>query len=572
MGIFYFIIMIGALVFFHELGHFLVAKAFNVKVLRFSIGFGPKIAGFRRGETEYVICALPLGGYVQMLGSDFTDVESVPEEDRERSLMAKPIWQRSLVVLAGPVFNLILPLFVFFFFGLTQTTAQPAIVGEVLSDTPAAEAGLESGDRITAIAGEEVRYWHDLLNHTVDSPNEKLEFTWERHGEPMSATIVPTKRVESEDALGVLQKTRGQIGILLSTHGPTIAIGTPDAPAAKAGLQNFDKLVTIDGERVERLDRILDIVEQSDGQPLGVVALRPDKLDRLDYGDMYEQKVVEATIQPVKAEDNTWTAGFVRAEMVLSEVEDGSPADKAGLKVGDHILSLDGKAQNSWMMLTRTIHFKINDLLIDRDPESDEPIEVPFELTYARDGEVQTTTIVPDVTKYTDHYQQERYKREIGWKTVYDTVDPDPIPMPLGDRLGYAVELGADKTWDGLSMIGKLFQRIFEGRISFTDQVGGPILVGELAARAGEAGAKSFLWTMALLSINLGVFNLLPIPLLDGGQLALFGVEAIKRGPLSFRVRQITAYIGFVMIIMLMVLAFKNDIERNWDTIVNALF
>lgn len=570
MGIVYFLVMISALVFFHELGHFLVAKAFGVKVLRFSLGFGPRIVGFERGETEYVICALPLGGYVQMLGSEMADVEAIPEAERDRTLMAKPIWQRSLVVLAGPVFNLLLPILVYFFVGMAQTTTTPALAGEVMAGMPAAEAGLKPGDRIVEIEGEEVRYWHDILDHVTDAPGQPLEFVWERDGERIKATVTPKRHTDTADALGLLQETRGQVGILALTHGATIGVDDPTSPAAAAGLQSFDHIETINGEPVERFDQIQSKVRNSQGKPLQIVALRPHKLD-VDFGEFYEREVVTATVQPVER-GGRWVAGLARSEMMLSEVKPGSAAAEAGLEAGDRIVSLDGEPYNSWMILISDIHHSINETLLERAPDDDSPVRVDFELTYRRDGQTHTTTLTPKITKYTGEYQNERYKREIGWATHYDPVSPEPIAFPLVDRTLFSAERGVSETWRGLSMMGRLFQRIFEGKISFSDQVGGPILIGEQAARAGEAGATRFLEMMALLSINLAVINLLPIPLLDGGQLALFGVEAIKRGPLSFRTRQITAYIGFVLIVFLMILAFKNDIERNWDRIVDFLF
>ena len=169
-------------------------------------------------------------------------------------------------------------------------------------------------------------------------------------------------------------------------------------------------------------------------------------------------------------------------------------------------------------------------------------------------------------------FKQNAYRIKMGWSNIYPHVPIDPIAFPLGARIAFSAKTGIEETWEGVSMIGKLFGRIFQGKINFSDQVGGPILVGELAAQAGKAGLDKFFRMMALLSINLAIFNLLPIPLLDGGRLLLYAIEAIKRGPLSFRVRQITAYVGFALIIMLMVMAFKNDIERNWDRIVEFLF
>ena len=157
MSLIYFAILIGVLIFVHEFGHFVFAKAFDVKVVRFSIGIGPKIVGFTRGETEYVVCWLPLGGYVQMAGHNFESMEDIDEQEKDRALMGKPVWQRSLITFAGPLFNFILPVFIFFFVGLGLAKAPPSVVGNVYPETPAAEAGLQPGDRIGAIDGEPVR-------------------------------------------------------------------------------------------------------------------------------------------------------------------------------------------------------------------------------------------------------------------------------------------------------------------------------------------------------------------------------------------------------------------------------
>ena len=572
MSILYVMIMIGALVFFHELGHFVAAKALGVKVLRFSIGFGPKILGFTWGETEYVICALPLGGYVMMLGGEFADMEEISEEDRGRSLLEKPIWKRSIIVLAGPAFNILLPILIFFGAGMMRETATAPVVGQVLADTPAAQAGLELGDRIVAIDGEPIRYWHDLTGVVSESPNEALDVTWERRGERMQAMITPSLSTQTRDALGLLQTSRGQLGILNVRPGPTIAVLGEDTPAYVAGLRDFDRIVQINGAPTRGYDQVERAVFESGGtEALDVVALRPTKIEGIDYGQFFEQDVIQARVTPQLREGAPWV-GLSAGEMVLLEVAPESAAAKAGLTRGDRITSVDGRAYNSWLVLDDAIEHRINARLLEAKPEPGERVEIEYEVGFVRGGEARTTTLVPLVERYDDEYKQERYRIEIGWMTLFDLVEPEEVAFPLGDRFVYSVAHGVDTTVEGLGMFAKLFQRIFEGRVSFSNQVGGPILIGELAARAGEAGIEYFLTTLAQLSLTLAVFNLLPIPLLDGGRLALYGVEAIKRGPLSFRARQITSYVGFVLIILLMILAFKNDIERNWDTIVDWLF
>lgn len=565
MSILYFIVMVGALVFFHELGHFLVAKAFDVKVIRFSIGFGPQLIGFTRGETEYVICALPLGGYVQMLGGDFSDLEELEPEDRGRALMQKPIWQRSLVILAGPVFNIILPIVIYFLFTLFQSTASPALVGEVFDETPAARAGLRSGDRIVAIDGEPVRYWHELLDGVSGAYDKALTVSYERDGQRKDVALTPEKKT-STDLLGLNVRTYGMIGVHLGAYGPTLAITDADGPAAAAGLAHFDRVVTVNGAPVKRYDEVEALVRASKGAPLKLVVLRRAPVE-IDYGVLYQQRVVEATLTP-RAVGEGWDIGADRAEMVISRVEPGSPAEQAGLRVGDQITRLGDKPGTSWSLMTNQLHNKLNELLLGRKPGDETPITLAFPVEYLRDGQPGKATLTPRITKFADQSKQPTYKLYIGWAHMQDTIMPDEVAFPLGDRLAWAGPFSVEQTWSyGRIMVMGLV-RMIEGRVS-TTSLGGPILIGELAAKAGEAGLQPFLQMMALISINLAVFNMVPIPVLDGGQLLLFALEAIKRGPLSFRTRQIAMYIGFVMIVLVLLLAFKNDIERSWEKFVD---
>jgi regulator of sigma E protease len=449
---------------------------------------------------------------------------------------------------------------------MATTTASPALVGEVFEDTPAAAAGLQPGDRIVEIEGEEIGYWHDLTAEISDSWDQQLTLKYRRDGELHTTEISPEKKV-STDFLGLNVQTYGMIGIHLGTYGTTLALADRDGPAARAGLESFDGIVTIDGEPIERFDQIASKVRNSDGAPLEIVAMRRIPLD-IDYGKAYRQRVVRATVEPERV-DGQWTIGVVRAEMVLTEVEEDSPARAAGLQVGDRIVALDERSFNNWSMVNRTIHNTINEKILEQHEKGVEDIDVDpsFEVTYVRQGERHTTTLEPRVVKYKDESKQQQYRFEIGWNHFRDTEYPDEIDFPFFERVQYAATNSVDRTGSFVKMIVMGFVRMAQGRISLGN-VGGPILIGELAAKAGEAGWEPFLQMMALISINLGVFNLLPIPLLDGGHLLLYLLEAIKRGPLSFRARQIASYIGMVLVLMLFVLAFKNDIERKWDDIV----
>ncbi|TXD38137.1 RIP metalloprotease RseP [Lujinxingia vulgaris] len=562
MSFLYFIVLIGVLVFVHELGHFLVARLFDVKVLRFALGFGPTIATYQRGETEYALCALPLGGYVQMLGGDLESIEELPDEERSRALMAKPIWQRSLIILAGPLANFILPIFIYFIFGMMQTTAPPAVVGQAYPEAPAAQAGIKAGDVIVEIDGNPVRFFHDVAHYTRPAYDQPLEIVYERNGERHTTTVTPA-RFEATDYLGLDQRTYGLIGMHLGTAGSTIALTDHDGPAARAGLAYFDHVIAVDDKPVQRFHELESLIQESDGKPVEIQALRRFPL-HVDYGTFYKQRLITLTVTP-ELVDGAYDIGVTPSEMVIAQVDPDSPVAKAGLKPGDRILAVDDRKFSSWSLMVSHIHNTINQRIVDRDKagENPPPLDSDFQISFLRDGEQLTTTLTTDVTSYQDQTEQVRYRIFNGWDSFRNSVDPENIPHPFFSRVAYSTSEAFSQTWKFTRMMTLGLVRLAEGRVS-TKSIGGPIMIGELAAEAGRAGWEPFLEMMALISINLAILNLLPIPVLDGGQLLLFALEAIKRGPLSFRTRQIAAYIGFTMILMLMILAFKNDIERNW--------
>jgi len=191
--VFSFILVLGLLIFVHEFGHFLFAKLFGVKVLKFSLGFGPKLVGKKVGETEYVISAFPLGGFVKMFGEN-PDEQNVEEAERNRSFAHKPVWQRFGIVLAGPVFNLVFSVVLFFFifwiFGL-PTPVDTTRIGQVTKQSPAAEAGLQVGDEIEQINGKAMLQWLDILEAVKDSKGESLRVQVKRDGGPVTLTVTP---------------------------------------------------------------------------------------------------------------------------------------------------------------------------------------------------------------------------------------------------------------------------------------------------------------------------------------------------------------------------------------------
>lgn len=351
-----FVIVLGLLIFVHEFGHFIVAKLFNVKVLKFSLGFGPKLVGRRIGETEYQVSAFPLGGYVNMLGENPGD--QTEPDDQERSFAAKPVWQRFLIVAAGPFFNLAFAVLLFFLIFAAIGLPQPVPgtkIGEIAPDSPAAEAGLAQGDSIIAINGVATQDWEDVSRLIRDSEGRPVELDVRRNGEIINVVAMPEKQ-EVTNIFGEVVGQRYMLGV-------------------------------------------------------------------------------------------------------------------------------------------------------------------------TRSSEVQYQSI----------------------------------------SLAAALGAGLDQTWSliwlTLVAIVKMFQQIIPA-----SELGGPILIAQLAGQQMEMGWINFIYFIALISINLGILNLLPIPVLDGGHLVFFTVEAITRRPVSMKVREMAQQVGLFLLIALMFFVFYNDIMRLFNS------
>src|SRR5260370_475953 len=241
----YTLVLLGVLVFVHELGHFLVAKAVNVKVVRFSIGFGPRIFGFTKGETEYRVGWLPLGGYVKMAG-ELPQAELSPEEAK-RGLLAQAPWKRALIVTAGPAFNLLFPVLAYFLLFLGPHQQISTRIGSVEPGLPAAEARLQPGDRILAVDGEKVRPFEELRPHLHPLYDRPITLTVERQGRQFTTTLTPAKSLETNP---IETLPRGLIGISPNPKAPVL--GVPEgSPAAAAGLKTFDRVLSVNGEPVK---------------------------------------------------------------------------------------------------------------------------------------------------------------------------------------------------------------------------------------------------------------------------------------------------------------------------------
>jgi regulator of sigma E protease len=543
------VLLLGGLIFVHELGHFIVAKALGVKVLRFSIGFGPRLLGVKRKETEYVVSALPLGGYVKMAGDDPT--EEVAPEDRGRGFLEQSPWRRFLIAVSGPGMNLLFPVFIYFALTLAQNgsmTAAPR-VGTVSPGSPAAEAGLEPGDRILSVKlpGERarpVRYFADLRQLVSPHPGEPLVFEVERDGRHLPPlTIVPGLEKESN----VLETTvRGVIGVT-PTWAP--AVVAPTRPGAAGPLQPFDLVVRAGGRPVAHWGELKRALAEARCGPLDLEVTREKQVDVPGAALSTYETVPLAGVptcldgKPALAAADPGLSTFVAA------VAPGSPAAAAGLRRGDAILSVNGKAVRSFRDLNALA--------------PDVKAGVPLALALA-DG--RAVTLTPESQSYLDEVRGETRERVVlgFFPDQRALVQPqallaEQVPLHVGvlesarDAFGHL--------YDVVRLTALGIARIVQGEISFKT-VGGPIMLFSIAAHAAEEGLQTFLFTMALISVNLGLMNLLPIPVLDGGHIAACVVESVTRRPLSVRAREIANLVGIVLLVLLMLVVFKNDIVR----------
>jgi regulator of sigma E protease len=538
------LLLLGVLILVHELGHFLFAKLFDVKVLRFSLGFGPRLVGFTWGETEYRLSLIPLGGFVRLLGED--PGEPIAPIDRPRALAAKPLWQRYTVVVAGPAFNLLLPLFIYFVHYAGQRTLLPPTIGTVLPDLPAATAGLIPGDRVESVDGRTVRYWEELERVISSSAGKTLRFAIRRGPDAEERDVTP---LEIERAGPFRTKERvGWIGVSPRFHLPEIGVLDPGAPAAQAGLRTFDFITAVNGVPVGTWTEFERAVERAGASPLRLNYLRGG-YSAVPFAHIEIEEPGSAVVIPVAVFDaaghRRYETGLLSAELFVFSVEPGSPADEIGLRRGDQIQTLDGESLPHWDLL--------------RERLAGHP-DHSFRLGWISPGGVRhETSFRQAVRSELDAYRQEEQHLVFGalnrlaWKT-------DP-PVPITNRFGYALRHSFERTGQIIAAMTYGFAEIVRGRVPLST-LGGPIMIGYAAGVAAEQGIDQYLWLMALISINLGLLNFLPVPILDGGLLVFFTLELFKRRPPSPRAREIATYVGLVVVVTLMLFALRNDVVR----------
>jgi regulator of sigma E protease len=424
-----FLFVLGVLIFVHELGHFLAARRVGVRVLTFSLGFGPKILKVKRGDTEYCISAIPLGGYVKMAGENPDD----PRSGQPDEFLSKTKWQRFQILIMGPLMNILLAVVVLAFV-LAQGAQvlayrdEPPVVAAVMPGSPAERVGLQPGDRILTVAGDQVETWEDLLIAIGTRPERDVPITVLHEGQTRSLTIRPTAEGRYEI---------GNIGVLPDTF-PYVA-----------------------------------------------------------------------------------------------SVNAGEPAEKMGLMKGDVVRAINGVPMVTRAQVIETI---------SKNGERE------LEMTVLRDGKTITLRGTP---------RQEGDRAMLGFYMGERTKAFTPTPLE-------AVTLSIEQNIQSSGLIFRTLAGLFTGETSVR-QLQGPVGIAQLSGESAAEGLLPLFSLMAMLSINLGILNLMPIPVLDGGHILILLLEGVARRDFSMQVKEKMLLAGFVVLMMLMVTVIYNDLTRiSW--------
>jgi regulator of sigma E protease len=431
-NILWWLVLIGVMIMIHELGHFWAARYFDVKVDTFSFGFGPRLFGFRRGETDYRISALLFGGYVKMAGEQVTD-ENINDP---RSFLAKPRWQRAIIAFAGPFMNIVLAialltgLFMVKYQKVADNDMQ-AVIGHVTPDSPAAKAGIQDGDRIVTLNGKRDPTWEDVELKQLSSAYQPMYLTIERNGQRIDTVVTPTLSERTGAGFAGWDE-RGEI---------QLAAVEPGYPAEKAGLKKGDLLIAVNSQPIHSLIKFHEITEASGGKPL-----------RIEFERNGQRQ--EVTVQPVYAK-------------------------------------LDGPAK--WM---------------------------------------------------------------IG-------VGPQQKLNLITTRLSLLAALreSLHENAKGAKLFGQVIRGIVERRMS-AKSITGPIGIAQISGEAAREGPSAFVMLMSMVSLQLAILNLLPIPIFDGATILMLFVEMAMQRDLSLSVKEAVFKVGFVFIMMLLAFVIYNDISK----------
>jgi len=522
------------------LGHFLVARWCGVRVETFSLGFGKKILQYKKGDTTYCISLIPLGGYVKMFGEQPGD--SIAEADKSVSFTHKTVWQRIAIVLAGPIMNFLFAILVFFVVALVGEEMRSPVMGDVKTGSIAYEAGLRSGDRVLSVNGKAVRTWDELQVELTKNIGQtaQLEVAEYRLQDKVKLVKVPIQAKNNPNILSTVERVGDIEGISFFAKGTAVAV-SGRSPLAVVGLQTGDFISAVNGRATEKwrdVEDHLNNLPTNEGLELQVKRLMDEKGKMQDLTVNLAAGVVKSY--------SLQSLGLESAETYLGKVMEDSPAMMAGLKAGDKILSIDSKSILGWDDVLNTI----------RQYQGSEPLNIEIMRGEAK----QNIKVMPKVSEMQNQNGIEEKRFAIGIQPVPNMAASETTVIK-SDSVGSAALRGVERTWDITAMTVMSFVRLFEAKVS-PKNIGGVISIGQAAHDTFKMGLSQFLTMMAIISVNLFILNLLPVPVLDGGHLVFYTIEAVKGSPLSLKKMEIAQQIGIILLMSLMAFALFNDFSR----------
>ena len=532
-------ILLGLLIFVHELGHFSVAKFFGVRVETFSIGFGKKIWERTKGDTTYCLSLIPFGGYVKMYGDDPT--ADIPESEKQYSFLHKSVWQRIGVVLAGPLMNFFFAILVFALIALVGEDKPIAKVGEIQPGTAAHIMGLQAGDEILKVNGKSVSLMEEVQSLVEKNANAKITMTIKRHGSEQEMELQgETLIVENPNILSTEKMVGSLEGLQFMPTASMVGIDQPDSIAAQKGLATGSLITEVDGVKLQRWYELEYLMNK---------AISENKSFTLKF--KVDQNAEEQSVQLNAQEDafkNLKEFGIHPLDLFVGSVVDDSAAKGAGLQKNDHITAIDGNEISHWSELVNRV----------RAYEEDKK---PLALKVVRAGEELNMEMSPKPVLQKDPVTgMEKKVYAIGITTSLMGAPP-VLTLVRSSNVLEVIKRGFVDSYNWSVTTVLSFWKLLTNQVS-AKSIGGPLMIGQLASQSMAVGLSAFLKIMGIISINLFILNLLPLPVLDGGHLLFYTIEVIRGKPVSMRVLEVAQTFGLVLLLSLMVFATYNDFAR----------
>jgi regulator of sigma E protease len=534
-----FIILLGLLIFVHELGHFLVAKYFGVRVEVFSLGFGRKIFSRKKGDTTYALSLIPLGGYIKMFGDDMN--AEISEEEKKYSFLHKPVLQRMAVVLAGPFMNLFFAIFLYFIIVMAGEDVKAPIIGDIRLNTIAYSVGFRSGDRILNVGGEKVHSWNDFQDKLTSYIGRTVEIKIKRDSTDTEEVlkVLPTAAPDTNilslhDKIGTIQ------GLSNQRLAAMIGISDEQSIWVKSGLKTGDYIAQINGVKINSWSQLNNILQNFKGKLVDIEGERVDSTEK-------NSEKFKISVQIPQSESDVAFAQLESSELYLAKIIPDSPSAKAGFLAGDRLLSVNGKQILEWDDLQSSV-------------KGYQVAEGPMKIKVLRGAQQVELVVQPQMTETTSVQGLHETRYTIGI-SPWLSLTPPVIEKWAQENVLAGFKRSLEKTYEVTAMTLLSFSKLFKAQIS-AKNIGGIISIGQAASETFKMGWVQFITMMALVSVNLFVLNLLPVPVLDGGHMVFYTIELLKGSPLSLKKMELAQRFGMVVLMSLMIFALFNDFTR----------